>query len=77
MYGEYIMKDKNIIIKDPYQVYLTLGVVISGTAHDLEVFLADIKSHKNLKLIYTKTTAGRLELVEQTEQNPSRKNFKY
>lgn len=71
------MKDKNNIIRDPYQVYLTLGVVISGTAHDLEVFLADIKSHGNLKLIYTKTTAGRLELVEKTEQNHSRNNFKY
>ena len=70
------MNDKNIN-RDPYQVYLTLGVVISGTAHDLEVFLADIKSHKNLKLVYTKTTAGRLELVEQTEQNSSHKNFKY
>jgi len=70
------MKDKNIIIKDPYQVYLTLGVVISGTAHDLEVFLADIKSHKALKLVYTKTTAGRLELVEKTEQPHSRNNFK-
>ena len=70
------MKDENIN-RDPYQVYLTLGVVISGTAHDLEVFLADIKSHKNLKLVYTKTTAGRLELVEQTEQNSSHKNFKY
>jgi len=69
------MTDK-YINKDPYQVYLTLGVVISGTAHDLEVFLADIKSHKSLKLVYTKTTAGRLELVEKTEQNPSHNNFK-
>jgi len=70
------MDDKNIN-RDPYQVYLTLGVVISGTAHDLEVFLVDIKSHKNLKLIYTKTTASRLELVEKTECDSSRKNFKY
>lgn len=69
------MNDKNIN-RDPYQVYLTLGVVISGTAHDLEVFLADIKSHKNLKLVYTKTTAGRLELVEKAEQNTSHGNFK-
>lgn len=69
-------KDKNID-RDPYQVYLTLGVVISGTAHDLEVFLADIKSHKDLKLIYTKTTAGRLELVEKTERDSPRKDFKY
>lgn len=70
------MKDENIN-RNPYQVYLTMGIVISGTAHDLEVFLADIGSHKNLKLIYTKTTAGRIELVEKTEKESSRKDFKY
>ena len=69
------MNDKNID-RDPYQVYLTLGVVISGTAHDLEVFLADIKSHRALKLVYTKTTAGRLELVEKNRDGSPCDNYK-
>lgn len=63
------MQSKNKKVKDPFDIYLTFGVVISGPLHDLEVLLndinANIKHNPNLKLIYTKTSGNRLSLVER------------
>jgi hypothetical protein len=40
-------------------------VIVSGTVDDIETFLKDINSHKDLKLIYTLTSAYRLKIIEE------------
>lgn len=63
------MARKKERVEDPFDIYLTFGVIISGPLHDLEILLNDInatiKSNSKLRLIYTKTTGGKLSLVEK------------
>jgi hypothetical protein len=55
--------------KNIHKIYLKLGVIVSGTVDDIERFLADINSHKNLKVIYTKTSPYRLRIEEDMPQD--------
>ena len=49
---------------DPFDVWITLGVVIGGRTRHLELLLSQIKNDPDLKLVYTKTSGGKLVIKE-------------
>jgi hypothetical protein len=52
------------MIEEPnFDLYITLGMVIKGKASDLQQLLDDIKTYP-VTVIFTKTSAGKLEITE-------------
>ena len=49
---------------DPFDIWMTLGVIVGGRTRHLEIFLSQIKNNPDLKLVYTKTSAGKLTIKE-------------
>jgi hypothetical protein len=52
-----------------HQIYLKMGIVVSGTVDALERLLVDINGHKDIKMIYNLTSAYRLKIVEDKPQD--------
>ena len=48
---------------DPFDIW-TLGVVVGGRTRHLELLLSQIKNNPDLRLVYTKTSAGKLTIKE-------------
>ena len=49
---------------DPFDIWITLGVVVGGRTRHLELLLSQIKNNPDLRLIFTKTSAGKLTIKE-------------
>lgn len=49
---------------DPFDIWMTLGVVVAGRTRHLELLLSQVKNNPDLKLIFTKTSAGKLTIKE-------------
>ena len=59
------MKEKTWIEdNDLFDIWMNLGIIISGRSRHLELFLTKIKSNPNLKICYVKTSAGKLTIKE-------------
>ena len=54
---------------DPFDIWINMGVVVGGRTRHLEMLLTQIKHDENLKLVYTKTSGGKLEIVEKKEEH--------
>lgn len=52
-------------MEDTFNVHLTLGIVARGTSRDLQAVLDYIKDNPDIFLVYTKTSGGKLKLVEE------------
>lgn len=49
---------------DPFDIWLTMGIVVAGRTRHLELLLSQIKNNPDLKLIFTKTSGGKLTIKE-------------
>lgn len=52
---------------DPFDIWLTMGIIVGGRTRHLELFLTQVKNNPDLKLVYTKTSGGKLEIVEKKD----------
>lgn len=53
-----------MVEKQDFDVYVTFGIVLKGKASEIQQILDEVKTYPNTKIIFTKTTAGKLELTE-------------
>jgi len=49
---------------DPFDIWMTLGIIVAGRTRDLELLLSQIKNNPDLRLVFTKTSAGKLTIKE-------------
>jgi len=48
-----------------FDVYVTLGIIIKGRVDSLKDLIAQIEEDDKYRLIFTKTSAGRLTIVDE------------
>lgn len=53
---------------DPFDIWMNLGVVMGGKTRHLELVLTQLKNDPELKLVFTKTSGGRLIIKEETAE---------
>ena len=49
---------------DPFDIWMTMGVLIGGRTRHLELLLTQIKNNPDLKIVFTKTSVGKLTIKE-------------
>lgn len=49
---------------DPFDIWMTLGIIVGGRTRHLELLLSQIKNNPDLRLVFTKTSAGKLTIKE-------------
>jgi hypothetical protein len=52
-------------MEDTFNVHLTLGLVVRASTSDLQSILDFVKENQNIFLVYTKTSGGKLKIVEE------------
>lgn len=53
---------------DPFDIWLTMGFIVGGRTRHLELLLTQIENNPDLKLVYTKTSGGKLTIIEREEK---------
>ena len=48
-----------------------MGIIVSGTTHDLEILLSDHSKMKGIKTVFSKVSTNKLKIMEdiETERN--------
>ena len=54
--------------RSPFEIYLNMGIIISGTTHDLEMLLSDLKGMKGIKTIYSRVSTNKLKILDDDTQ---------
>ena len=65
--GKY--KDRKSFVEgdDPFDIWMTMGVIVAGRTRHLELLLTQIKNNPDLKLVFTKPSGGKLTIVDKEE----------
>lgn len=62
-------KEKRQKQSDPFDIYMTLGLIVKGYSRDLRLVLDFIKNTPEVNLVYQKATVGTLEIKEKEAKN--------